>query len=100
MAPWALSPVAFGELLAILEYIEGESGLAAADSVLDDFEKAFDLLASSPRAGRIRTEAAGDNIRWWLVHRYVVLYDSTTEPLRIIRILHGARDLDSLLRPQ
>ena len=39
-------------------------------------------------------------VRFWVVQpysNYLIVYDPEKKPLQIIRILHGARDLPSLL---
>lgn len=57
----------------------------------------FDLLAQFPLAGRVRSEYGSETLRFWIEGEYVVLYDPTCEPLRILAILHGAQDYSSLL---
>jgi len=97
MAKWVLSPLAHAELQEILEYIAVTSGsVAIADKVANDFAAALDTLAASPKIGWQRKHLTGPNIRWWPVHSYLLLYDPETRPLRVIRILHGARDLERL----
>jgi toxin ParE1/3/4 len=97
MAEWVLSPLALEEIRAILDYIAEESGSAAvADRVAGDFVKALDSVAASPGIGWLRNQLTGPGFRSWRVHSYLVVYDPASEPLRIIRVLHGARDLESL----
>ena len=63
--------------------------------------RACDLLADSPRAGQVRRDLISLPVRFWLVHpysNYLIVYDPESKPLRIIRILHGARDLPSILK--
>jgi plasmid stabilization system protein ParE len=39
-------------------------------------------------------------VRFWAAlpyHNYFIVYDPETEPLRVIRIIHAARDLPSIL---
>lgn len=52
----------------------------------------FELLASSPRIGA-RSRLLSGGMRQWRVFNYAVLYDAESEPLRIVRIAHGSRDL-------
>lgn len=97
MSGWTLSPLAFDDLDAILAYVQKESGARPAERLLEDFRAAFDMLAHSPRAGLLRESLTKPSVRWWIVHRYLVLYDSETSPLRIIRVIHGAREIEVLL---
>jgi len=58
-------------------------------------------LARKPtNAGRLRPDLTPRPLRFWAVRHYpnyLVVYDSETKPLQIIRILHGARDLPPIL---
>lgn len=69
-----------------------------ADRVASDFGAAFDSLAASPGMGWRRTHLTGPDLRWWRIHSYLLIYDPSARPLRVIRILHGARDLDRIFR--
>jgi plasmid stabilization system protein ParE len=33
-------------------------------------------------------------VKFWPVHRYLVVYDPARDPTRILAVLHGARDVD------
>jgi plasmid stabilization system protein ParE len=62
--------------------------------------RACDLLADSPFAGRARKDLTPLPVRFWVVHpysKYLIVYDPEKKPLQIIRVLHGARDLPSVL---
>jgi len=57
----------------------------------------FRHLAIWPQTGMIRPEFGPPNIRFWVVDEYLVLYNSASNPVEIIAILHGARDLSELI---
>lgn len=92
MAGWCLSAEAEADFAGIIHYVESESGSAMADRLRDDFYHAFDLLAASPRIGRVK-EYAPAGVRAWGVHSYIIFYRVEDPLIRIARILHGARDL-------
>jgi antitoxin ParD1/3/4/toxin ParE1/3/4 len=97
MAPWVFSPVAESELADILDYIADQTGSRrVAESVLTDFVRAFEQLAATPGIGFRRPQLTGRDVRWWPVHSYLVVYDPQAIPLRVLRVLHGARDLKLL----
>ena len=98
MAGWSLSPLAVDDLIEILDYLADEAGINVADKVEIDFYAAFDLLAHSPRIGYRDEDLTGPGVRRWVVHRYLVFYDPETIPLRVLRIIHGMRDLPTVLR--
>ena len=101
MPAWVLSPLASTELEGILEFIAEDSGSnAVAAKVMDDFMAALNNLAASPGIGWQREHLTGPGIRWWRVDSYLLVYDPQTKPLRVIRVLHGARDLARLFRQE
>ncbi len=55
-------------------------------------------LAKNPGIGHMREELADKRHRFLLVYSYLIVYRSDAKPLQIIRILHAARDLQSILR--
>ena len=57
-------------------------------------------LGDYPMAGTRRLELAPDPDRFTVVRGfpYIVVYDASTRPPSIVRIIHGARDLPEVLR--
>jgi toxin ParE1/3/4 len=80
----------------------GADSPAAAERLLDAVEEAVELLRSNPQAGRpceLRSARAAD-VRSWVVRgfeSYLVFYRPAGQHLEIVRFLHGARDIPSLL---
>lgn len=52
------------------------------------------MLADNPQAGRERPEL-GRGIRSFPVGNYIVFYEATACGPKIVRVLHGARDITS-----
>ena len=98
-AGYQLSRTAEDELGEILFYVAEQSGVDRALHVHVSFVEAFEHLAEMPASGSKRTEITGDRVRWWRVFDWIVLYDWESLPLTILRIIHGARDLDRILNP-
>jgi plasmid stabilization system protein ParE len=55
------------------------------------------LLADNPAIGHVRRDLTGDDVRFWSVFKYLVVYRPNTEPLQIVRVLHGRRNVKRLL---
>lgn len=100
MSGYELTETAEDELREILSYIAEADGLHSAEHVLESFLEACGKLATSPGIGYKRRQLTGDQLRWWPVFRYLMVYDPEVEPLRILRIIHGNRDLDRVLREE
>ncbi|HTR25155.1 MAG TPA: type II toxin-antitoxin system RelE/ParE family toxin [Terriglobales bacterium] len=99
MEKYHLTPEAVSDLFEIWDYI-AQDNPAAADRVREAVFRACDLLAESPLAGHIRADLTPLPVRFWSVRpyvKYLIVYDPEKKPLQIIRILHGARDLPSVL---
>lgn len=89
------------DLLEHLDYIAVNNPDAALRFV-DTVEQAFARLSEMPEIGSLREFAnprlAG--VRAWPVpkfSRYLIFYPVTQDSIRILRVLHGARDIPSLL---
>lgn len=99
MTQYQFTPEATDDLFAIWSFI-AEGSVAAADRVEKAIYAACILVANSPEIGGVRRELTDLPVRFWLVQpyqNYFIVYDPQTKPLHIIRILHGARNLPSIL---
>lgn len=93
----ALTESAAREVDEILEGITSRDGLERALHVADALESAFRFLCSAPNAGTTKPHVTDENVRWWTVFNYVVMYRCESEVLNIVHVLHGARDLGRML---
>jgi len=67
----------------------------AADAFIDEIRAAMERLSRHPASGRLRDEF-GPGIRSVVVQPYIIIYRETDETVDILRVLHGARDIDSM----
>lgn len=70
---------------------------AAADRLIDAFVEAARLHARFPESGRARPEF-GPDVRSFLVRPYVVFYHPAGDTIEVLRVLHGRRDIDRIIR--
>lgn len=82
------------DLIEIWNYIADDSP-ANADALIDELRKVFQMLARQPNLGRRRSELPPD-ILSFPFGRYVVFYRVHQKNIEIVRVLHGARDLESI----
>jgi antitoxin ParD1/3/4/toxin ParE1/3/4 len=54
-------------------------------------------LADMPGMGHLCKDLADESLRFWAVYSYLILYRPDTSPLQVIRVLHGARDVETIL---
>ena len=91
-------PLAETDILEIWDYIADDS-LAAADRWVDRLDEQFRMLAAQPMMGRAREELA-PGVRSFPFGRYVVFYMQLNDGIDVVRVLHGARDIDAVFNPE
>jgi plasmid stabilization system protein ParE len=96
MKRYVLTPRAKRDINDIWDYIANDS-IEAADRVIDALEWAMIKLAKRPGIGHWREELADKRHRFLLVYSYLIVYRYESKPLQIVRVLHAARDMQSIL---
>jgi plasmid stabilization system protein ParE len=92
MKGYELSPEALADLQEIWVYIANDNP-AAADKLEDDIYQACELLVKNPRLGHKRPDLTDEPVLFWPVRvQYLVIYRRASQPLKVARILHAARD--------
>jgi toxin ParE1/3/4 len=89
------APAALRDLEAIGDYIHADDPTAALRFVAALTERCG-KLAQAPRGGRQRPEMGQPGLRSVPFQRYVIFYTCAADDVRIERVLHGARDIESL----
>lgn len=83
------------DLIELWIYI-AQDNPSAADRLLDTIEQRCQALAENPLMGRLRPDIAPE-LRYFIVGRYLILYRTIENGIQIIRVIHGARDIPSLI---
>jgi len=89
------TPAALRDLDEIWFYLAREADIETADRFTRQLTLACEKITTSPRGYRFRPELASD-LRSYPHKRYVVFYYVVTHGITIARILHSARDIDTL----
>jgi plasmid stabilization system protein ParE len=55
------------------------------------------MLAEHPGMGHRRLDLAGEELRFYRVFNYLAVYRDKVQPVQIVRVLHGARDVRRML---
>ena len=93
MAVIVLQPRAKADLSDIWQFIAEDSD-DQADAFIDLIDQKFQLLAQQSGLGRRREELA-EGLRSFPVGRYVIFYLPVPGGVQIVRLLHGARDIEA-----
>ncbi len=84
------------DLIDIWLYI-AQDDVRAADRLLDEIEEKLLLLGDQSSLGPARPDIA-PGLRYFPVRRYLILYrEITTGGIEIVRVVHGARDVPTLM---
>ena len=94
MSKLRISPRANSDLIEIWSYIADDS-VANADAFIDELYETMQLLADKPGSGRRREELA-PGIQSFPFGRYIIFYRVVNSAIEIVRVLHGARDIERL----
>lgn len=89
------TPLANEDILAIWDYIAREN-VQAADQLLYKVDETLKKIARTPGMGGLQ-EKYGIGIRAFPVGKYIIFYRKIDDGIEVIRVLHGARNLDDLL---
>ena len=99
MSHYQFSPQAVDDLFEIWSCIARDS-VEAANRLEDAVYKACASLAEGSLRVTTREDLTKLPLRFWTVQafpNYIIVYDPATDPLQIIRILHGSRDILAIL---
>lgn len=91
-----LSDRATADLASIADYISQDSP-RHADALLDKFSAEFVSIAQNPKIYRLRPDIDVDT-RIAIVGNYLTLFLLFEDHVRVIRVVHGSRDIPNLLQ--
>jgi plasmid stabilization system protein ParE len=98
MSGYLLTPNAQEDLVAIRDYYLEVATPRIARQMLIEFTEAFRFLSRTPGAGHKREDLAESRpLLFWPMRDYLILYQPGTDPLQIITIVRGRRDIPNII---
>ena len=97
MKRFVLTGPAERDLDQIKSFLIEKAGPAITRKVFQDIRNALKLLGNEPGLGHVREDLTSRPVKFWPVYAYLIVYDPETEPVQIIRVLHGMRDVEEIL---
>lgn len=82
-------------MLDIWSYVAQENE-AAADRLVERLARQFQLLGDNPYVGRTRDDLRS-GYRSLVAGQYVIFYRATSSTVFVLRVVHGRRDIESLI---
>lgn len=81
----------------IWDYI-AEDSEDQSDAFVDRLDAKFKLLAQQPELGRMRDDLM-TRLRSFPFERYVIFCRAITHGIEVVRVVHGARDVEAQFHP-
>ena len=101
MSRYVLTDEAQDDLIQIRDYVLRAGGARVARHVVGAVVAGFRSLAKTPGQGHRREDLTHrEELRFWAVFSYLIVYRIDRKPLTVVAILHAKRDLERLLREQ
>jgi toxin ParE1/3/4 len=97
-ARYVLAPQAALDLFEIWHYIKEQTSVTIADRVESAIRERMAFLTGSPSAGHRRKDLTDEDVKFFPVYSYLIVYRPETKPLQIASILHGRRDVEQILK--
>jgi plasmid stabilization system protein ParE len=75
------------------------NGFRLSPEAARDIEEIWEYIArdSVRAASRMRQDLTDKPVLFWSVYSYLIIDNPVTNPLEIVRVLHGAQDLPRVL---
>jgi toxin ParE1/3/4 len=97
-ARYVLAPQAALDPVEIWRYIKEQSSVTIANRVESAILERITFLAGTSGAGHRRKDLTGEDVKFFPVYSYLIVYRPQTKPLQIVSILHGRRDVEQILK--
>ena len=95
---FVLAPQAALDLVEIWRYIKEKTSLAIADRVESAIREKIEFLTGTPGVGHSRKDLTDEDVKFFPVYSYLIVYRPHTTPLQVAAILHGRRDVEQILK--
>jgi antitoxin ParD1/3/4/toxin ParE1/3/4 len=94
---YVLAPQAALDLAEIWHYIKKQTSITIADRIESGIRERMAFLAATPGAGHYRKDLTNEDVKFFSVYSYLIVYRPETKPLQIASILHGRRNVEEIL---
>jgi len=92
-----ISPSAEADLGGILDHISQDK-LGAAQRFVAKLRETCKTLGENPHLGAVWPQIGDGMWRAFAFQKYVIFYRTSDDLVEILRVVHGARDLERLFR--
>ena len=98
MSRYRLTAEAQRDLQEIRDYLTAEAGPRVARYVVSALIVALRKLGKDPGMGHRREDLTPqENVLFWPVFSYLIVYQRDAKPIGVVAVLHGKRDVAAAL---
>jgi plasmid stabilization system protein ParE len=97
MSNFVLSPDAEEDVFQIWAYLFRRAGLDMANRIESELYNTFEALARMPGQGHRRPDLTDAPVLFFALYQYLIVYRTKT-PIEIVRVLHGRRNVERMLK--
>jgi plasmid stabilization system protein ParE len=97
MSNFVLSPDADEDVFQIWAYLFRRAGQELADRIESELYNSFQSLARTPGLGHRRPDLTDAPVLFYALYQYLIVY-RTKNPLEIVRVIHGRRNVERMLK--
>ena len=98
MSLYRFSPHALDDLDALLYSLAERSGWDHSMDMEEKIYAALERIGRSPGIGHLREDLIPHEVYFDYAKPYLILYRRDTRPVYILAILHGARDIATIMQ--
>lgn len=98
MKLFVLTREAERDLVQLKYFLTESGGPLIARKVLREIRDSLELLGRQPRAGHSRADLTELPALFWPIRSYLIVYRPDSQPLQILRVVHGMRDVERILQ--
>jgi toxin ParE1/3/4 len=81
-----------------LAHLKNKASTEIANRVEAAIRDKIAYLAGRPGSGHWRKDLTKEKVKFFPIYSYLIVYRPETNPLQVVAILHGRRDIEELLK--
>lgn len=85
------------DIRSIWQFLSAEKSQNTADEIVDRILLECARLAEMPGMGHYREDLLDKSYRFWNASSYLIVYQWQVQPIQVIAVVHGARNLGAFL---
>jgi len=82
----------------MVDRVSNEAGPDRAEALVLSIFSALERIAGMPEMGHRREDLTDEDLRFWPVFSYLIVYRPGGTPLEVVRVLHGHQDVEARLK--